>query len=78
MIRPIEIPQPGDRVGFVFGPGEFPADCAGVVLAHSAPDRWGSRFAVVHMDDGSTRYVHGTTTRGVGCYVLRRAKAAAG
>jgi hypothetical protein len=70
MIRPVELPAPGARVGFVYGPGEFPADCAGVVLAH-VTDRWGTH-AVVLLDAGTTTTVHSITERGIGCHILTR------
>ena len=61
-------PSIGIRVGFVYGPGEFPKDCAGVVLAHETTE-WGTR-AVVMMDDGTFTYPRQLTEVGIGCYAL--------
>lgn len=65
------LPAPGARVGFVFGPGEFPKDNAGIVLTHIT-DRWGTR-ALALMDDGTTKTFSGLTDVGIGCYLLKDA-----
>lgn len=68
-ISPQLLPVPGARVGIVCGPGQFPADAAGTVLCH-VTNRWGTH-AVVLMDGGGTRAVHGLTSVGIGTYLLR-------
>lgn len=60
------LPKAGSRVGVVFGPGEFPKDKQGQVISH-VTDRWGS-YAVVLMDDGTTRTCHSLTKVGIGWY----------
>lgn len=62
------LPAAGQRVGRVCGPGEFPSDDAGVVLAQIT-DRWGTHSLVL-MDSGKTETCHGLTGRGIGWYVL--------
>lgn len=51
MIRAIEVPEAGKRIGVVCGPGEFPKDNAGSVIAQIT-DRWGTH-ALVMMDSGA-------------------------
>ena len=58
----------GMKVGFVFGPGEFPQHNQGTVTA-KVEDRWGFHVEV-RKDDGSPESVEGFTTSGVGCYLL--------
>jgi len=60
----------GEKVGFVFGPGEFPEDNLGVVTA-KVEDRWGFHIDVV-MDGGNQVSVEGFTKNGVGCYYRGR------
>jgi len=70
MITTPLLPFPGQRVGSVCGPGEFPEDDAGVVLCRSA-DRWRTH-ALVLMDDGRTDTCHGLNTGpGIGWHVVR-------
>jgi len=59
----------GDRVGFVFGPGEFPRERQGMVTA-KIEDAWGLHIKVV-MDKGNKVLVEGFTKVGVGCYQLK-------
>lgn len=66
------MPTPGERVGVVCGPGEFPADRAGTVLT-VYKDRWG-QHAVVRMDTGETMTFEGLN-RGPGIGWHRIAKA---
>lgn len=63
------LPKAGSRVGVVHGPGEFPRDYRGTVISH-VTDRWGS-YALVLMDDGTTRTCHGLTEVGIGWYLLK-------
>lgn len=56
ILKPL-IPEAGQRVGTVCGPGEFAKDRAGTVLCQ-VTDRWGTH-ALVLMDDGTTRTCHG-------------------
>lgn len=67
-ITPQLLPAPGARVGIVCGPGEFPKDNAGLVLCH-VTDRW-TTHAVVLMDTGATRTVHGLTSVGIGTHLI--------
>lgn len=62
------LPAPASRVGSVCGPCENPKDNAGTVLCH-VTDRWGIH-AVVMMDTGHIKHVHGLTTVGIGVYQL--------
>jgi len=62
------LPQPGKRIGAVDGPGVFPSDNAGTVLCHVTGEF--HTYALVLMDDGSTKDCHGVTERGIGWYVL--------
>lgn len=67
-ITPQLLPAPGARVGTVDGPGKLPQDDAGTTLCH-VTDRWGTH-AVVLMDTGKHRTVHGLTTVGIGVHLL--------
>lgn len=51
------LPIPGQRIGSVCGPGEFPADNAGTVICQ-IEDRWGTH-ALVMMDSGRVDTCHG-------------------
>ena len=65
----ITLPEAGQRVGVVCGPGEFPQDNAGTVLCEST-DKWTS-CAVVLMDDGKVNTCHGLNTGpGIGWHAL--------
>lgn len=75
-ITPQLLPAPGARVGIVCGPGEFPQDCAGTTLCH-VTDRWGTH-ALVLMDAGDTRTVHGLTDVGIGAHLIAGQAAPAG
>lgn len=74
------MPKPGDRVGVICGPGDFPRIglCAsGIVLCISSSAYY-DHIATVLMDDGSTKdWVGAYTTRGIGCYLLRRSTVSA-
>lgn len=74
------LPKPGDVVGFVCGPGEFPRKgmCAtGIVLCITS-DQWYSHIATVLMDDGSVQNIIGAyTERGIGSYLIKRQEVAA-
>lgn len=50
------LPAPGQRIGSVSGPGQFPANNAGIVICH-VEDRWGTH-AVVLMDAGRVDTCH--------------------
>lgn len=68
----MQLPQVGDRVGFVCGPGQFPRDNAGTVTRTYSND-WYASNADIQMDDGSTRHIVGAyTTVGIGAYLIRR------
>jgi len=58
----------GERIGFVFGPGEFPQDTQGTVTA-KREDEWGFHV-YVKRDNGNSVSVEGFTKRGIGCYRL--------
>lgn len=53
----LNLPAPGQRIGSVCGPGEFPARNAGTVICH-IEDRWGIH-ALVMMDSGRVDTCHG-------------------
>lgn len=64
-------PTVGDRVGFVYGPGQNPRDAAGVVT-RTYGNRWYQFNADVAMDDGTTKTIVGAyTTIGIGAYLIR-------
>lgn len=58
----------GDRIGFVFGPGESPEHNQGTVTA-KREDEWGFHV-YVKTDSGNSVSVEGFTKKGVGCYRL--------
>jgi len=63
--------QPGTRVGFIYGPGEFASDNPGTVTGY-VEDRWGSHLTV-EMDEGVEHQhptVHNITDKGIGCYLI--------
>jgi hypothetical protein len=72
MNNPIVLPKPGDRIGSVTGPGQFPSDNPGTVVCISS-NRFGS-FAVVQMDSGIVEYCHGMNRGpGIGWHPLKKA-----
>lgn len=48
------LPNPGQRVGVIDGPGQSPLNNPGTVLCHFT-DRWGTH-AVVMMDNGKVKH----------------------
>lgn len=63
------LPAPGQRIGSVCGPGQFPSDNAGTVICHIT-DKWGS-YALVIMDAGRTDTCHSLNNGpGVGWHAL--------
>lgn len=72
----INKPVPGDRIGIVCGPGEFPRDCKGTVIA-TYSNRFYKDIGVILMDDGTTKELVGQYTKvGIGVYLLNRKDAA--
>ena len=70
--QPQQLPQIGDRIGVVCGPGELPLDNPGTVINVYA-NRWYANNAEILMDDGSTRSMVGAyTSVGIGVYFLGR------
>lgn len=68
-IRKIKLPHPGQRVGVVDGPGQWPYGIPGTVLCH-VTDRWGTH-ALVLMDTGKTIPCHGLNTGpGIGWHLI--------
>lgn len=68
----LQMPQVGDRVGFVCGPGQWPQDRPGTVTKVYS-DRWHANNADVELDDGTTEHFMGPyTTVGIGTYLIRR------
>lgn len=66
-----QLPKPGDRVGVVCGPSDFPRDNAGIVIA-VYDSKWYSNIGVVLMDDGSTKEIVGGYTKvGIGWYLIK-------
>lgn len=51
------VPTPGQRVGVVYGPGEFAPHNAGIVLTQ-VTTQWGT-YAVVMMDSGEVKRCDG-------------------
>lgn len=69
---PPSIPDAGQRVGVVDGPGQFAKDNAGTVLCQ-IQDRWGIH-ALVLMDTGKTATCHGVNHGpGIGWHLLTTA-----
>lgn len=67
-----QLPQVGDFVGIVCGPGEFPKDNMGTV-ERVYSNRWYSCNADILMHDGSKRTMVGAyTTIGIGVYFVGR------
>jgi hypothetical protein len=63
------LPEPGQRVGVVCGPGEFARDNSGMTLCQ-VTDRWGTH-AIILMDDGTTKTCHGLNSGpGIGYHLL--------
>jgi hypothetical protein len=70
MISAQIIPQAGERIGVVCGPGEFPRGNMGLVLC-VVTDRWGTH-AVVLMDSGETKTCHGMNRGpGIGWHYIK-------
>ena len=69
------LPKPGDVIGFVCGPGDFPRRgmCAtGVVLCITS-STWYEHVAQILMDSGSVENTVGAyTERGIGCHLIKR------
>lgn len=69
-------PIPGDRIGIVCGPGEFPKDRQGTVIS-TYSSRFYQDIGLILMDDGTTKDLVGQyTERGIGVYLLKRKVAA--
>lgn len=69
MIHAKDLPQAGQRIGRICGPGEFASDDAGIVLCQ-VDDRWGSHVVVL-MDNGTTETCHGMNRGpGIGWHYL--------
>ena len=69
MITNIKLPEPGQRVGVVDGPGQFPEHNAGIVMT-IVKDKW-QYYALVMMDDGKTKTCHGLNSGpGIGWHAL--------
>lgn len=68
MMTTKKLPQPGQRVGAVSGPGQLPVNNAGTVLTH-VTNPYGTS-ALILMDDGRTEYCEGLTDVGIGWYLL--------
>ena len=58
----------GMRVGFVYGPGEFPQDSPGTIIKKEE-DYYGFHIWV-KTDEGHTERIETLTTSGAGLYVL--------
>lgn len=58
----------GERVGFVYGPGEHPRNKVAKVI-DKGTNRWGNHIKV-RFDDGEIHTVHSFTTVGIGAYRL--------
>lgn len=72
MQKEMQLPQVGDRAGFVCGPCQDPRDNAGTITRVYS-DRFYPNNADVQMDDGSVESIVGAyTTEGIGAYLIRR------
>ena len=71
MMQEIQMPRPGDRIGSVCGPGEFPQDNSGIVIA-VCQNQWGP-YALVLMNNGEMSYCHGLNSGpGIGWHLVQR------
>jgi len=69
VFQPLVVPEAGQRVGAVDGPGQFPADNAGTIMCQIT-DRWGTRALVV-MDKGGIKVCEGLNRGpGIGFHLL--------
>jgi hypothetical protein len=74
MSRGSNLPMVGDLIGRVCGPCEFPRDFQGRVIRVYS-DNWYDNNADIAWDDGSTdSWVGAYVERGIGVYLLERAK----
>lgn len=63
------LPQPGQRVGRVCGPGQWPEDNAGTALCH-VTNEWGTH-ALVMMDSGEVLRCESLNRRpGIGWHAI--------
>lgn len=58
----------GERVGFVFGPGEFPEHNQGTITAKARGDY--GFYVDIRMDNGDIERAEGFVKKGIGCYLL--------
>lgn len=65
----IKVPNAGQRVGVVYGPGEFPKDKAGTVMTQ-VTNQWGTH-ALVMMDSGKIERCEGLNSGpGIGWHLV--------
>ena len=70
MITSQQLPKIGQRIGAVSGPGQFPEDNQGIVLA-MVPSPFGNSMLVL-MDNGDTEYCSGLRTEpGIGWFLIK-------
>lgn len=69
MFTRTKLPTVGQRIGAVSGPGQFPEDNAGIVIAE-VPSAFGDSVLVL-MDNGETEYCSGLRTEpGIGWHIV--------
>lgn len=68
MITQTKLPKVGQRVGVVYGPGEFPHDNSGIVIA-IIENQWG-KHALVMMDSGTVEHCDYLVTVGIGWHLV--------
>jgi hypothetical protein len=70
MFKQKRLPEIGQRIGAVSGPGQFPEDNAGIVLS-LVPSKFGDSVLVL-MDDGTTEYCSGLRDEpGIGWHAIK-------
>ena len=70
MITSKHLPEVGQRIGAVSGPGQFPEDNQGIVLA-VVPSNFGDSVLVL-MDNGDTEYCSGLRAEpGIGWFLIK-------
>ena len=61
--------KPGDQIGIIDGPGQFPTSKVGKVYGKGT-DRWG-RWVRVKFPDYTFHIINGLTEVGIGAYLLK-------
>lgn len=65
----IQLPEAGQRIGVVCGPGEFAKDNSGTVISN-IENEWGN-YVLVMMDSGEVKRCNGLNSRpGIGWHAV--------